>query len=41
MSVAQAQLDLDGLRARRQEILSHAAEHGAHNVRRTTLLKFF
>jgi uncharacterized protein len=33
MSVAQAQLDLDGLRARRQEILSHAAEHGAHNVR--------
>ena len=33
MSVAQAQLDLAGLRARRQEILSHAAEHGARNVR--------
>ncbi len=33
MSVAQAQLDLAGLRARRQEILSHADEHGARNVR--------
>ena len=33
MSVAQAQLDLAGLRARRREILSHAAEHGACNVR--------
>lgn len=33
MSAAQAQLDLDGLRARRREILLHAAEYGAHNVR--------
>jgi len=33
MSVAQAQLDLAGLRARRREIVSRAAEHGAHNVR--------
>jgi uncharacterized protein len=33
MSVAQVQLDLAGLRARRRDILSRAAEYGARNVR--------
>ena len=33
MSPAPAQIDLRRLRARREEILRHAAEHGARNVR--------
>jgi predicted nucleotidyltransferase len=33
MSSASAQIDLRRLRARREEILGYAAEHGARNVR--------
>jgi predicted nucleotidyltransferase len=33
MSSAPAQIDLRRLRARREEILRHAADHGARNVR--------
>lgn len=33
MSAVQTHFDLAGLRARRREILAHAAEHGARNVR--------
>jgi predicted nucleotidyltransferase len=33
MGTASAQLDLHRLRARRDEILGYAAEHGARNVR--------
>jgi uncharacterized protein len=33
METESAQLDLRGLRARREEILGYAAEHGARNVR--------
>jgi predicted nucleotidyltransferase len=33
MSTASAHIDLPRLRDRRQEILRHAAEHGARNVR--------
>jgi predicted nucleotidyltransferase len=33
MNAVQTKLDLAGLRARKREILAHAAEHGARNVR--------
>jgi predicted nucleotidyltransferase len=33
MNAVQTPLDLAGLRARKREILTHAAEHGARNVR--------
>jgi uncharacterized protein len=33
MSAEPVQIDLRRLRARRQEILGYAADHGAHNVR--------
>jgi predicted nucleotidyltransferase len=33
METESAQLDLRGLRSRREEILGYAAEHGARNVR--------
>jgi predicted nucleotidyltransferase len=33
MSAVQTQFDLAGLRARRQEIMAYAVEHGARNIR--------
>jgi uncharacterized protein len=33
MSTVQTRFDLAGLRARRPEIMAHATEHGARNVR--------
>jgi predicted nucleotidyltransferase len=33
MSAQSTRIDLEGLRVRRQEILSYAASHGARNVR--------
>ena len=33
MTAMQTEVDLDGLRARKPEIMAYAAEHGAHNVR--------